>query len=341
MKSASIAFVRASVLSPMINALDAAGVDTSSFLTGYGLSRALLTDSYSIVPLCDYVAAMEGAARTLNEPYFGIRLGSSVEPDLLGPLGILFETAGTLREALAKLALYSATWQGGTLIELHDDGHKTHFNYVIQISRIWPRRQDAEFSLASACRFIRMALGRSWSPIAVEFEHHGDRKRAAKLSRYFGSPVRFAGKTNRIVLKSADIDRPLNLQRNKAGPFIERHLMDLLGNSETSLSLVQQVTQIISKELQNEHLSVSRVASLLGMSPRSLQRSLAQERTSLRRLVSKERLDAAAALIKNREMTLQEVAERVGYRDASVLSRAFRGWTGFSPSQLRSGERSS
>ena len=340
LKSASIAFVRASVFSPMINALGAAGVDTCRFLKAYGLGPALLADSYSIVPLSDYVAAMEGAARTLNDPCLGIKLGSSVEPELLGPLGILFETADTIREALAKLSLYAATWQGGTLNELCDDGDRVHFNYAIQISSIWPRRQDAEFSLASACTFIRIALGRSWNPVAVEFEHHGDGKRAANLRGYFGAPIRFAGRTNRIVLKASDIDRPLRLQRNKAGPFIERHLQDLLGDVNGSLSLVQQVTRIIAKDLQGDQLSVSHIANLLGMSPRSLQRSLAQERTSLRHLVSKERLAAAAALIKNREMSLQEVAERVGYRDASVLSRAFRGWTGFSPSQLRNGERS-
>jgi AraC-like DNA-binding protein len=78
-----------------------------------------------------------------------------------------------------------------------------------------------------------------------------------------------------------------------------------------------------------------RVASALGVSVRTLQRRLLSEGTDFQKLVDEVRLSAAMELLRNGDLGLAGVAERVGYGDPKSLRRAFYRWAGKSPSTIR------
>jgi AraC-like DNA-binding protein len=78
-------------------------------------------------------------------------------------------------------------------------------------------------------------------------------------------------------------------------------------------------------------LTLPSVAQELGLSARSFQRRLAEERTSFRNLVRDQRRTLAESLMKDRSATVTDVAHTVGYSETAVLSRAFKVWTGASP----------
>ena len=78
-------------------------------------------------------------------------------------------------------------------------------------------------------------------------------------------------------------------------------------------------------------MSLPSIAQELGLSARSFQRRLAEERTSFRSLVRDQRRTLAESLIKDRSATVTAVAHTVGYAETAVLSRAFKVWTGASP----------
>lgn len=80
---------------------------------------------------------------------------------------------------------------------------------------------------------------------------------------------------------------------------------------------------------------------IVGMSVRTLQRRLAETGVSYSDLVDEVRLASALILIDDRSIKLSEVARKLGYADAANFDRAFRRWTGFSPSQVRAFDRKS
>ena len=69
------------------------------------------------------------------------------------------------------------------------------------------------------------------------------------------------------------------------------------------------------------------------MSRRSLERALAEEGTSAGALFDDERKQRALAWLPT--ISVDEVAARLGYSDARAFGRAFKRWTGMSPSAIR------
>jgi len=114
-------------------------------------------------------------------------------------------------------------------------------------------------------------------------------------------------------------------------PFMERHLHDLAEESREPESLARQVNYLIARRLGSCPLTLPSVAQELGLSARSFQRRLAEERTTFRTLVRDQRRALAESLMKDRFATVTDVAHTVGYAETAVLSRAFKVWTGASP----------
>jgi AraC-like DNA-binding protein len=72
------------------------------------------------------------------------------------------------------------------------------------------------------------------------------------------------------------------------------------------------------------------------MSQRTLQRRLGEEGSSFSAVLDDLRFELAAELIRDRDYPLMAIAHDLGYRDQAHFTRAFRRWTGMSPSEYRS-----
>jgi AraC-like DNA-binding protein len=81
--------------------------------------------------------------------------------------------------------------------------------------------------------------------------------------------------------------------------------------------------------------SVEEVARALHVSTRTLKRKLAAEETSFTELLDRERHDAALRLLRTPELSLEEIASKLGYSNATSFARAFRRWTGDAPTRYR------
>jgi AraC-like DNA-binding protein len=80
--------------------------------------------------------------------------------------------------------------------------------------------------------------------------------------------------------------------------------------------------------------SQAKLAKLLGMSVRSLQRRLRERELSYQKLVMEVRKGSAQRLLSQPARNIAEVASALGY-ELSAFNRAFRSWTGMSPSDYR------
>ena len=83
---------------------------------------------------------------------------------------------------------------------------------------------------------------------------------------------------------------------------------------------------------------LARVATTLFVSERTLKRRLQAEEASFQHLVDQVRLERAGELLQQTAMNLSQIADALGYADAANFTRAFKRWTGQSPSQYRNQE---
>lgn len=325
-----VATIRAAGVQRLAERIDSRDERVVALLDRHGVALARLTDPYAVMPLARYVALLEDMAELIEVPHLGAEMGRCFRPADIGPVGLLFSLSGTLRSAFARLDSYLPAFQTSTSSGLLNSGEFVLWAYKIHDPRIWPRRQDAEYAAMATCELIRSCLTTPWWPIEVHFEHPAPAD-PAPLRRLFRAPVLFDQPVNGLLLTREDADRVNRHEDSDLIEVLERHVAELLKVERSDDTCASHVTRLIGIYLGNQQIALGGMAAALGMSPRSLQRRLAEEGTSLRQLLRNHRRQLAEARLQERGGNMAALAETLGYSDRSVLSRAYSGWTGRSP----------
>ena len=322
----ALASIRASVLIPLVQQIDKRSGKTDLLLASHGLLRSQLEDPYAVLPMARYVALFEDAATITGEPALGARMGTGFKPADIGPIGVLFSLSSTIRNAFERLSKYVNAVQGATSSGVFEEKGDLVWSYRIVDSSMWPRRQDSEFTLAASCQLVRSCFRRGWRPIEIHLEHQAPRD-TRSLERIFGSSILFGQSGNRIVMNRAEADRVLRTEDKSLVEILERHIADLVDHSANGDAIAQKVQALIGIYLGHKPITVTALAAELKMSPRSLQRRLSEEGTSLRDLLRHHRQTLAAHYLGDRRAApISEIARLLGYADNTVLWRSLRSW---------------
>jgi AraC-like DNA-binding protein len=326
--------IRASVLRPLVELLDRKSCNTDTLLAQHGLRRAELADPYSAVPLDSFVEFFEMAAVRLKDLALGLRLGEKIHAADLGPIGVLFSVAPDLLTAFTRFSEYLGALQSKTQVGLSQTDGMPAWLYRIEDSSIWPRVQDAEFSLSAACRLVRTLSGENWRPIEVHFEHNEPRDRTLH-DKIFRTVLRFRQPANRLFFSAEELKRPLRSFDPGLMDILQRHINELISKPLSEETLIDSVKRLIALKMGIEKVTVTSLCRELGVSQRTLQRRLEASGTSLRQLLREYRKDLAELTISGRRIPQSDVAQMLGYSDSTVFWRAFKSWNDQSPSAYR------
>jgi len=85
------------------------------------------------------------------------------------------------------------------------------------------------------------------------------------------------------------------------------------------------------------HIRLDLVAAQLDVSPRTLQRRLADNDLTLTQLVNQTRITKACQRLSQQDVHISAIARETGFATPSAFSRAFQSWTGTSPREFRKG----
>ena len=99
--------------------------------------------------------------------------------------------------------------------------------------------------------------------------------------------------------------------------------------------LIKALQTVIRNFRDSGWLSIAQTANLAGMSVRAIQRVLAAQGLVFSRLVDQARAELATEMLRDRDLTLAEIATTLGYSTSSNFARAFERWTGQSPTEFR------
>ena len=98
-----------------------------------------------------------------------------------------------------------------------------------------------------------------------------------------------------------------------------------------------QVRRQLTAQLSSGMANQESIANELHMSLRTLQRKLESEGTTFKRLLEETRKGLAIQYMAESHHSVNEITYLLGFSEASNFSRAFKRWTGQSPSAYREG----
>ena len=97
----------------------------------------------------------------------------------------------------------------------------------------------------------------------------------------------------------------------------------------------KQVEDAIELMLASDELTIERVARELGMSRQTLYRRLKAEGVTFEGILEAKRRSLAIRLLGIQRVSVKAAAYKLGFSDPAAFSRAFKRWTGVSPSRYR------
>jgi AraC-like DNA-binding protein len=115
----------------------------------------------------------------------------------------------------------------------------------------------------------------------------------------------------------------------------EKALQNFLDRiNQRRLPLLFEIKELVASHLA-EPPAFDTVAAHVHLSPRTLNRRLKALDTSYKEIISDTRKHRAFEYLAGNSLTINQIANRLGYSDPSNFSKAFKHWTGLSPSDFR------
>jgi len=253
-----------------------------------------------------------------GDRYSGAEIGRSYELPDLGVWGAAITKATTLRQAIAVAVKGIHLLHQGTNLQLtaSDRFIKLQFAFAGH-SHVDPR-QHVLGSL-TVLRTVALLPGVP-EAVGAQFSQ-AYQPDAGRLEETFGPQLSFGCDGDAILVDRAILDLPIATNAAKNG-------IDPLETAATLETLVRTL-------LPYEKVTADFVASLLHMSTRTLQRRLADWGFSFEEIVDDVRRTEAIRRILIGDGSLVEIAFLLGYSDQAHFYRAFRRWTGMTPSEYR------
>ena len=252
-------------------------------------------------------------------------LAETVEPAELGELGYALASCATLGDALRLLErYYPLIGEGGDLVI-------THLQGAIQLGYI-PHYHIAERLRVHAVLICILALSRKLTGLRHGIITVGLKQEASTpVQRQFrlltGTQPHVNRRQNDHVRFTFDT---LNLPVVTANSRLLTILIQTLEQQRYQLNKAS-VERTLANWL-NEHPGLTRAeaAERLNISERTLVRRLKQHSTSFKQM-KMTALQQHAQFLLQQGLCLEEVAERIGYSDASAFIKAYKSWFGYTP----------
>jgi AraC-like DNA-binding protein len=308
------------------------GVAPQAVFEDAGVDIVRFVDLEALIPQADLVRVARLSAQASGRPDLGLLVAGRVGARAMGLLGRLMRNAADLRSALNDFVRYGhlSVRSMVAMLTVADGVATMQFALGGALEGATGVYEDAIVGVL--VQLIREILDESWRPSAVRLSH-GPGSDADGYREFFGAPVRFNALGAALEFPATDLDRP-----TAGGPRERRAELEAsarIASAKLAIGFEEAVRCLIRAHLTDPGLSVEQIASLTGMSRRTLNRRLAARGVTVAGLLQSVRFASARQLLVASESPLSEVAKAVGYNGPSVFSHAFRTWSGVSPREWR------
>ncbi|MBS7661374.1 AraC family transcriptional regulator [Pseudomonas lalucatii] len=310
------------------------GLDCTPLLRQAGIQPALLDEPRARIAPQQFARLLQLLWERLDDEYLGCgRLRSRRGTFAMMCHAIIH--CRSLGKALARGALFYGLFPGAPSIRLSREGDWVRLS--IEDAHLW----DPDHFLLECLLVIWHRLG-SWLI--------GQRIRLEEVSFAYTAPAhvgeyellfpgrrRFDAASSGLLFHARYLAMPLLQDERTLKQFLQHSPADLLARPDGGDSLGGQIRRLLGRDCAR-WADLDAIARQLHMSPQTLRRHLREEGASFQELKDQLRRDLAIYQLGRAELSIQQIAEQLGFSEPSAFHRAFKKWTGLTPGAYRAQE---
>lgn len=325
--------VTGSYLQPLVETAAARGVTAERLAAAAGLPAGVLRPLPDSLAARDYIALLDAGAALTADPHFGLHVGERVRPGTFTVYGLVLMACRDVGQALEQTQRYEVLAHDLGRTQLGVEGADALYAWISHYPGA--SRHLVESVFAGIRIFGSWLAGRPLSPRHIGFVHHSDAP-LDEYERVLGVRPQFGAPGNIARFDAAILAMPVPDADPSLYPVLRQHAERLLAarNAEGS-GILAQVRSMLVKQLAHGGARLPAMAAELGMSPRTLQRKLADAGSSFQELLDGARYELARDYLRQRELGLVDIAFLLGYQEQSAFTHAFREWSGLNPGAWR------
>ena len=318
----------------VLASFEAIGLDPRRLCAAAGAAYTELSDPDARVPRDLAGRLWREAVRESGDRYIGLHAGERAVPSANNLLSHMVISSATFLEGLERSLPYQRVLAHGRVATLE----KRRDLYAICFRRVDGdlaiTRDEIEFMTAAFMRMARFTVGPRWRMHSVRFEFPPPLA-TTEYERVFGCRVEFAQRENSVLVPREVMTIPL-------AHHCPAVLEALIAAADSAIDRIRHPS--VAGEVRSRILArmrtkkadstVEAIAAEMHVSPRTLQRRLENEKSSFSSVLEQAQRDRCLELLAG-TATLDEIGAAVGLSGSRALSRAFKRWTGRTPSEHR------
>lgn len=309
------------------------GIEPAALLLSTGLVPSQLDDPQASMSIGQKVTIFRNVRRLSRVPDVGLRAGARQRLSDFGVYGYALVSSKSFGEAVL-LGIQHVKLAGPVLekrFRVEGDSAIFEGHDVLALDEVLPIA--AEFWFASILRLATCVLEAPF-PSRRLLLPYARPAHALAYERMFGCPVEFGAE----VMEWHFDARVLSVACPNANPITADICQQFCSRVLASLPDDFDLPRNIRAACLNSRgafPNAEEMAARLGLSVRSLHRRLAQQGRPYQGIVDDVRRSLASEFLINTTLSIEDIAGRVGFSEASNFRKAFRKWTGCTPTHFR------
>lgn len=329
--------VLAALTQEVLVAAAALGLDRDALLAEAGVDPATMTDPDGRVPLAAHFKLWE---RLSTRP-IGLELGARLGLAGMGVVGYAMQHSATVGDALAWQQRYRAVIHPDVVpaMERRRDPAGERVVFARPVAPPFVRLREPVEAQASAIVAVMRALtGRDVRAafVALPLSRPAD---PTRQERFLACPVAWGAPRLEVAFDAALLAAPLPRSDPRLFGYLARRADELQAALPAEASWSDRVRREIGACLAHGEPRLADVAKRLAVSERTLHRRLDGEGTRFAALLDDARRERALLLVEDPALTGGELAFLLGYSEPAAFFRAFKRWTGATPTEHRARAR--
>jgi AraC-like DNA-binding protein len=264
---------------------------------------------------------------------FALMAGLRYHPTSHGMWGFAVLSAASFREAIEVGNRYWDLSYSFNRMRFEVAGDKAHFIYDSSDNPEDLQAALVERDLAALVTFERDIHGQMLPPLSLQLRAPRP-SYVHEFAPLFLVEPQFGCESNCFTF-AADLLTTRQRLADAFGLRVSEEQCRLLIERRGARSGVAGSVRAQILRTPGEFPSMQTVATRLNTSTRTLHNQLAREGTSYRELIEETRETLAEELLSSSRLTVDEIAQRLGYADTSSFVAAFKRWKGVPPGEYK------
>ena len=330
-------YIHLGVSKEIVPVLREFGLDPDPLIHTVGLDPCLFEDGTSVVPFTALARLYTLCVARTRCPHFGLLVGQRATIRSMDLVGRLMQHSETVGEALEGFISNLSVQDRAVVASLTVSEGMALLTYAVYLPQMESAEQVTDAALAVTANVLRALCGSDWHPAEVLVPRVTPAD-PEPYRRHFRAPVRFNQESATLVFRADDLKRRVA----GADPLLRMMLEDRLRQlrADAGAGFSDDIRRLLRTRLTSKRCSAEYIADLLSMHPRTLSRRLKGSGMGYRAITNELRFEIARQLLEDTEVPLGEIAAALGYSEASAFTRAFRRWSGRTPTAWRMGRPS-